>query len=139
MDLKRLSMSFIYPSEDQDIQYLLQNTKLLEKLHLSIGFGRCLLELYNILSPNARTLKVFDLKVALCNSHIPQLAGICKELETMKGRNVLEALSIEVQVGHYWGHTEDFLGYTFQKAEKVLVKPGWPALRQFANALQSLQ
>ena len=41
---------------------------------------------------------------------------------------MLESLSIEV---HISGHeTEDFIGSTIQKVEKILVKPGWSALRQ---------
>jgi hypothetical protein len=47
----------------------------------------------------------------------------------MAGHNsMLEALSFDVRVdGH---ETEDFIGSIIQKVEKVLVKPGWSALRQ---------
>jgi hypothetical protein len=41
---------------------------------------------------------------------------------------MLEALSLEVDVdGH---ESEDFIGSTIRNVEKVLVKPGWSALRQ---------
>jgi len=46
----------------------------------------------------------------------------------MAGHNILEALSFEVLLdGH---ETEDSVGFEVQRVEKVLVKPGWPALRQ---------
>ena len=127
MNLKRFSTSFTYIEDERNIRYLLQNAKLLENLHLSVGFDRSLVGLHDILSPCARTLKVLDLTVSLYSVPLP-LAGLCEELEVMAGHYVLEAFSFEVQVdGH---ETEDFIGSTIQKVEKVLLKPGWSALRQ---------
>ena len=128
MDLRRLSISSAWHgdgSEDQNIQFLLQNAKLLEKLHLSVELGWSLVGLRDILSPSARTLKVLDLKISLDGDSVRRL---CEELEAMAGRNILEVLSFEFQIdGH---ETEDFIGSTIQNVEKVLIKPGWSALRQ---------
>ena len=38
IDFRRLEISFTYPNDEQNLQYLLQNAKLLEELHLSVGF-----------------------------------------------------------------------------------------------------
>jgi hypothetical protein len=85
--------------------------------------------LRDILSPIAWTLKVLDLTVSFYESSVRlPLAGICEELEAMAGHNMLEALSFYVRVN---GHEpEDFIGSRIQKVERVLVKPGWSALRQ---------
>jgi hypothetical protein len=129
MDLRRLSMSFTRFEDEQNIRYLLQNAGLLEKLHLSIDRGRSLV---GLLSPSARTLKVLDLTVFLYDNTFPvslALAGLCEELEAMAGHNMLEALSLEARVLRS-DRTEAFVGSVMQSVEKVLVKPGWSALRQ---------
>ena len=126
IDLKRLSISSTCFEDEWNIRYLLQNAKLLEKLHLSVGLGWSLVGLHDILSPNASTLKVLDLTVSLYDD-LP-LAGLCDELEAMAGHNVLESLSFEVQVDG--DETVDSIGSIIQKVEKVLIKPGWSALRQ---------
>jgi hypothetical protein len=65
------------------------------------------------------------LTISICD--LP-LAGLCEELEAMAGQYVLEALSFEVYLD---GHgAEDSIGSIIQNVEKVLVKPGWSALRQ---------
>ena len=155
MDLRRLSMSFNWIEDDRNFRYLLQNARLLEKLHLSVIRYEGLME--GLLSPTARFLKVLDLKMVffpISSSPfppLPVLAGLCEELEAMAGHNVLETLSLEVYVDQH--ETEYSIGNTFQEVEKVLVKPGWSALRQvsfnvsvaspsaraeLADALQSL-
>ena len=126
MDIRRLSINFTDDEEfedEQNIRYLLQNVKLLETLHISVGFGQ---NLVGILSLSARTLKVLDLSVFLI-AHLP-LAGLCEELEAMAGHNMLEALSFELCVIHH--NREDAVGSAIQRVEKVLVKPGWSSLRQ---------
>ena len=47
----------------------------------------------------------------------------------MAGHNTLEALSFEVRVEDHI-EREYIIGLIIQKVEKVLVKPGWSALRQ---------
>ena len=132
MDLRRLSISLMRSEDEQNLRYLLQNAKLLEKLHLTVDLGQRLVGLRDILFPRARTLKILDFTVSLygeTSDLLPlPLAGLCDELEAMAGHNTLEALSFEVNVdGH---ETEKFIGCTIQNVEKVLVKPGWSALRQ---------
>ena len=131
MDLRRLSISTTVPEDEWNLRYLLQNAKLLEKLHLSVGLGCSLVGLHDILSPIASTLNVLDLTVSLYVD-LP-LAGLCDELEAMAGHNMLEALSFEVRVNG--DETEDAIGSIIQNVEKVLVKPGWPALKQVSFEL----
>jgi hypothetical protein len=136
MDLRRLSMSFTSSmsrlEDEENIRYLLQNAKLLEKIRLSVGSGWGvfkLVGLHDMLSPSARTLKVLDLTVPLhedIDDH--PLGGVGEELEAMAGHNTLETLSIEVVI--YRPETEGIIGSIIQKVAKVLVKPGWSALRQ---------
>jgi hypothetical protein len=115
--------------DERNIRYLLQNAKLLEKLHLSIDRGYYLEGLRDILSPSARTLKFLDFTIPLYDETISlPLAGLCEELDTMAGHNILEALSFEVNVDGY--ETEIFVGSYIQSLEKVLIKSGWPALKQ---------
>ena len=130
-DLRQLSMSLDQFQDKQNLRYLLQNSKLLEKVHFS-GFGSMVL--HDILSPIARTLKVLDLTVSLRPG---ELEGLCKQLKTMAGHyRMLKALSFKVRIdGDSDDHEEtenasDMIGTTLQKLGEVLVKPGWSALRQ---------
>ena len=122
MDLRRFSTTFNGFKDQQIIRYLLQNAKLLEKLHLILRWS-----LVGLLSSSAHTLKVLDLSLSL-NSSVSLLAGVCEELEVMAGHNMLEALTFDVYV--YDHNLEHFIGPIIQKVESVLVKPGWSALRQ---------
>ena len=129
MDLRQLSMSFT-PDEglenERNIRYLLQNAKSLEKLNLSVGFGQSLV---GLLPLDARTLKALYLSVPFHKHpvHLP-LAGLCEELEAMTGHNMLETLFFEIRVNYH--ETVDSIGSAMQEVEKVLVKPGWSALRR---------
>ena len=127
MDLKRLSMTLDGFVNKRNIEYLFQNAKLLEELHLSVVHGTSLV---GILSLSVRSLKVLDLSAVPLRDEgtFVILGGICEELEALAGQNMLETLSLEVRVSSR--RTEDFVGYTIQQLEKVLVKPGWSMLRQ---------
>ena len=122
MDLRLFLISLNRFEDEQIVRYLLQNAKLLEKLHLILRRS-----LVGLLSPSAHTLKVLDLTVSLYDP-VPVLAGVSEELEAMAGHNMLESLSLEVYAGVH--NTEDLIGPLIQKVENVLVKPGWSALRQ---------
>ena len=124
-DLRRLSIGL---EDELNVRYLLQNAKSLEKLHLSVGRAQSVATLYDILSPSARTLKALDFTVSIYDCFPLPLAGLCEGLETMAGHNMLESLSFDVLVDEY--ETEDTVGSDVQGVEKVLVKPGWSALRQ---------
>ena len=124
-------MSFCDSEDEQNILYLLQSAKLLEKLHLTVADGRSLVD---VLSPSACTLKVPDLNVSLYHSRVGSLAGLCEELEAIAGRNMLEALFLEVPINTIC-HTVDSIGSSIQKVENVLAKPGWSALRQVSFKL----
>ena len=120
IDLKRLSMSFNGLGDKRNIEYLFQNAKILEELHLTVVHGS---SLAGILSPSARTLKVLDLSVSICDrKRSIDLGGICEELEALAGQNILETLFLIVHV--FSLRTEDFVGSRIQQVEKVLVKPG---------------
>ena len=70
-DLRRLSIPFICSEDERNIRYLLENAKLLEKLHLSVGLGKSLAELHDNLFTSARTLKVLDLTLSLHYVSVP--------------------------------------------------------------------
>ena len=129
-DLRQLSMSLSHFNAEPNIRCLLQNAKLLERLHLSVDIRQSLV---GVLSTSARTLKVLYLTVPLFKYRLPPLAGLCEELEAMAGHNALEVLSFEVLVDSHY--TEDSVGSTIQEVENVLVKPGWSALRQVSFKL----
>jgi hypothetical protein len=126
MDLRRLSMSFNkFKFEDKrNVQYVLQNAKLLENLCLSAERGQSLV---GLLSPSAPTLKVLELSVPL-QDRTTILGGTCEELEVLAGHNVLEVFYLEVHIDEF--ETVDDIGSAIQEVEQVLVKPGWSALRQ---------
>ena len=102
MDLRQASMPLGWSTNKEDVQYLLQNSKLLENLHLSADTSRLrhhmqlkLKGLHEILSPSAGTLKVLALTIPFPYCLIPRdrrLAVLCEELEAMAGNNILEAL-----------------------------------------------
>ena len=129
-DLRQLTTKTynIRLEHEQNIRYLFQNAKSLEKFELYNG-NQSLVGLHDILSLSARTLKFFDLSVPFFISPVT-LTGLREELEAMAGRNMLEAFSFEVQVND--NVTEDLVGSIFRQVEEVLVKPGWSAsvLRQ---------
>ena len=133
MDLRRLSIFF---EDKRNIRYFLQNAMLLERLQLSSveydqshGFEG----LHDILSASAATIKVLDLTLSLYEDYddgsinLP-FERLCEELEAMAGHNMLEALTLEVEIRR--DETPDNIGFMIQNVEKVLVKPGWSALRQ---------
>ena len=129
-DLRRLSTCL---EDKQNARHLVQNAKLLENLHLTVGFGQNLVGLHDILSPSAHTLKVLDLTGfffwnCIPRVGIPPFAGLYEELEAMAEHNTLEALSFEVYVDR--SEAVDFIGSIIQNVEKELAKPGWSALRQ---------
>jgi hypothetical protein len=126
MGLRRLSMTLNWGDDEQNSRYLLQNAKLLEKLHLSVASFRSLV---GFLYPSTRNLKVLSLSIPLYSILDLPLIGLCEELEAMAGHNVLESLSCEVRVDHP-SDTKDVIGSIIQNMEKVLVKPGWSSLRQ---------
>ena len=127
-NLRRLSMSFAWSEDERNLRFLLQNAKLLESLHLLVRPNWSLVRLHDILSPIARTLKILHLSVPL---HSVRPGVLCEDLEAMAGHNVLETLSCEIRVIRGLNHdAKDFIGSTFQNMGKVLVKPGWSALRQ---------
>ena len=139
MDLRCLYIFLMESEDEQNFRYLLQNAQWLENIHLSVSHGQSLVGLHDILSPIARTLKVLSFSVSTYYSaplSLPALAGLCEELEAMTGHYMLEALSIEfdIEVGDA---TVDSVGCDFQKVEKVLVKPGWSALRQVSFIVSS--
>ena len=132
MDLRRLSFCLGKGSE-QNVRYLLQNTKLLEKLRLyTINPYQTFEGLHDTFPASAGSLKVLALSLALYGSYNstihPPFKGLCELLEAMTGRNMLESLTLEVKVYRY--ETADDIGSRIQSVEKILVNPGWPALRQ---------
>ena len=129
IDLRRLSIFYLGFEDERNIRYLLQNAKLLEKLHLSVSYG----SLVGLLSLSARAVKSLRLSVSLWDESV-FLGGICEELEAMAGHNILEALSFEVRVD-VDDDTEEFVGSIIQKVENVLIKPGWSGLRQISFKL----
>ena len=124
-DLRRLSTCL---EDEKNLQYLLQNAKSLEKLHLSVGRDQRAARLYDILSPSARTLKALDFTVSIYDCFPLPLAGLSEGLETIAGRNMLESLTFDILVDEH--ETEDTVGSDVQGVEKVLVKSGWSALRK---------
>ena len=124
-DLGLLSVYTTSFEDERNIRYILQNAKLLEELHLTIRHDLSLLWLHDILSISSSTLKVLDLSISLYDL---REAGLCEGLETMVGYNMLEVLSIEFKVNGC--DTEEKVGSIIQDVEKVLVGPGWSALRQ---------
>ena len=148
MDLRGL---YTCLEDKQNVRYLVRNAKLLEKLHLTVRYGQSLVELHDILSPRAYTLKVLTLTGTLTellyvSVHQP-FQRLWEELEAMAGHNMLEALTFEVYVG--FRDSENSIASMIRNVEKVLVKPGWPALRKvsfkvvgdsagLSEALQSL-
>ena len=128
MNLKRLSTCLEDELSQWNLQYLLQNAKLLENLHLSFGHCRISARLPDIFSLCARTLKVLDLTVSMFDHVTLQLAGVCEGLEAMAGRNILEALSLEVIVDDR--ESMDSIGLDIERVDKLLFEPGWSALKQ---------
>ena len=125
-NLRRLSSCL---GDKQNLRYLLQNAKLLERLHLTVGVNQSLEGLLSE-SSSARTLKVLGFSVLiLFSSYFPQpLEGVFEELEALAGNNVLEAISFEIDV--YGNEAEDAIGSLIQNVKKLVATPGWPALRQ---------
>ena len=122
-DLKQLSMQL---ENESKFRYLMQSAESLETLHLKLerDIDRySLSKFHDILSLRSSTLKVLDLTV-----YLNTLADLCEELEAMGGDNILEALSFNVHIEDL--ETEDYIGSRVQEVEKVLVRPGWSALRQ---------
>ena len=124
MDLRRFSTCI---EDARNLRYLLQNAKLLEKLHLSATPYGSFWGLHDILSPSAHTLKELAVTVSVYSAP-PPLGRLCEEVEAMAGDNMLEALSFELLADNC--EAEYFIGSKIRNVAEVLVKPGWSALRQ---------
>ena len=126
MYLRRFTISFSHDDDERNIRYLFQNAKFLEELVITVfAPGR---NLVGLLSPSAHTLRLLFLSVPFYDDSVSlRLSGLCEELEAMAGQNKLEALACVFNVTG--DETEDFIGSICQEVEKVLVKPGWSALR----------
>jgi len=125
-ELRRLSICL---NDEENIRYLLQNAKLLERLHLTVEHHEDLMGLHDIISTCAPTLKVIDMSISFYdNLDLPPLTVLCEELEEMAGHNSLETLSFKIQLGG--DETEDSVGSAVQNVAKILVNPGWSSLRQ---------
>ena len=124
-DLRRLSLSSDEFEGEWNHRFLLQNAKLLEKLRFSFGHGGRLVGLHDLLSPSARTLKVLDLIAVRLSDGV--LSELWAELEAMTGHYMLEALSFGVYIDVH--DTENCIRSMIEEVEKILVKPGWSALR----------
>ena len=131
MNFRRLLL-YDYFEDEWNIRYLLQNANLLEGLRLRNDLGQSIVGLHDILSPIACTLKVLHLTIPCFSGAGSDLFSsawrFCEELEAMAGHNVLEALTFEIGVDG--SESEDSIGNIIQKVGEVLVKSGWPALRQ---------
>ena len=107
---------------------------LLGKLHLlSTAFNQTFKGLHDVLSAGAGTLKALNLTLFLDGNFNDTrvnrpFEGLSEELEAMAGNNMLESLSLRVQMNRY--EKADVIGSIIQNVEKVLVKPGWSSLRQ---------
>ena len=138
MDLKRLSVR-LKDKLEQHLLDLLQNAKLLEKLHLQVRSDQPLEGLHDILSASARTLTGFGLKVLIYVLNEDETYGdefaqpfeaLWEGLEALAGHAMLEVLMFEIQIVSDYHETEVAIGFFIENVEKVLAKPGWSALRQ---------
>ena len=84
-------MSFGWSEDERNIQFLLQNSGLLEKLHLSVRLDWSLVGIHDILSSTARTLKSLHLTVPLHSVGYVSLplGGLCEELKAMAGKKCI--------------------------------------------------
>ena len=131
-DLRQFSISAHSSEDEENIQYLLQNIKFLEKLDLQLSHGWSLMGLpsHDILSSCARTLKVLDLTVFSNHRSVSlELARLCEGIKAMAGHNMLEAVSLKVRTKpdflsfniHAGGHEEeDCISSLIQELGKVL-------------------
>ena len=124
MDLRQFRTYLWEPEDERNVRYLLQNAKLLEKLHIDVENRGSLVGLHDSLSPVAPTLKVLRLWPSL------SLAGLYEELEAMAGHYTLEALSIIFDHDSQNDGEASILGSNIQKVGRVLVRPGWSTLRR---------
>ena len=122
------TFAFICNDHERDI---LQNAKLLEKLHLSVCLCRVLLEgLHDILSPCTHFIILKTLISQYPYMKNPRISlfryrfqAFARNRKRWRG---LKTLSFEVNVDGY--ERQNLIGSIIQIVEKVLVKPGWTAL-----------
>jgi len=131
VDLRLLSFAFTQSEDIRVFQYFIQNARFLETLHLSITQSYTVMGLHAVLAPRARTLKSIELSASLetviGNVRLP-LAGFCKELEAMAGRNILEEVVFELFLDVK--DKEESIGPIVQNVERAVLRPGFPALRR---------
>ena len=79
-----------------------------------------------MLRPSMQTLKHIAVKIDVDSDDVDPLLGIPSELENMRSKNIIETITIEVEVvedakcrtGDDWG-----------RLDKVLSSPGWSSLK----------
>ena len=140
VDLRLLSFALTQSEDIRVFQHFIHNARFLEKLLLSTTHNYSLVGLHAVLAPRARTLKSIELSVSLetviGTVRLP-LGGFCRELEAMAGRNRLEELIFEIYLESK--DKEDFIGSIVQNVERVLLRPGFPALRRVIFSFHCLE
>jgi len=81
-----------------------------------------------MVAPHKKALKNASLTFTPDGSCKVTLGGICRELTKISGENVLEFLSIHVEISD---ESDIEIGDGWRMLDKVLTSSGWPALKIF--------
>ncbi|KAF8968041.1 hypothetical protein BDZ97DRAFT_1916270 [Flammula alnicola] len=114
--------------EDMNVALsIMRRSHHLTMIHLKFDEQFSFFGFAGMIASSINTLKKLRLETRIDDEHVDPLSGLCDELETMAGKNVLESLEICVNVeldtycktGDEWG-----------RLDKILGKSGWSALKR---------
>ncbi|KAF8149925.1 hypothetical protein B0H34DRAFT_731755 [Crassisporium funariophilum] len=96
--------------------------KLFAPAHVGLQFEH----LARMTAPCARTLKILDLRAKCAAEPSESILSLCKELEEMSNRNVVEIIRLQI---HLQPRLECLTGDAWGMLDVVLNNPGWSRLR----------
>ncbi|KAF8805740.1 hypothetical protein BYT27DRAFT_7339600 [Phlegmacium glaucopus] len=127
--MEKLFINFGWPGAAVPLQEIFKRSRELQDIHLKVGHA-CFraLKFATTITPCLETLRRVCLDINSCQSSNDPLAGLCDELEEdILGKNKLESIELEITL---LIEQDSRLSDDWARLERILLKPGWPMLKQ---------
>ncbi|KAF8804781.1 hypothetical protein BYT27DRAFT_7193836 [Phlegmacium glaucopus] len=126
--MEKLVINFHWPGAAVPLQEIFKRSRELRDIHLKVDHASFrALEFATTIAPCLETLRRMCLDIDSSKSSNDPLAGLCDELEDILGKNKLESIELEITL---LIDQDSRLSGDWARLERILLKPGWPMLKQ---------
>ena len=119
-----LEMSVFELMVCEEIEYLIYWLVLSDEFYLADNFHFRDVEFAKTITESLQTLRRLNLAIIVLSEYPDPLVGLFDELEEISGRNKLERIEIDLEVGYEYEAYDEW-----HRLENVLIKSGWPELK----------